>query len=171
VQSAERRVKNSVFRSAFCTLHSALSRITMHASRTLALPAALVLLAAVAGCSDDGPKVVTVTGKLTYKGKPLPNTLINFLPERGRQSWALTDAEGRFKINYDADRDGAVVGKHKVWLDYRPNSRAEQEAEMQGKPPQQSPEMKALFAKYTHEKSPLSVQIDKNTKELNLDLD
>src|SRR5436309_602832 len=91
------------------------------------------VLTALAGCGTGAPKVVPVTGKLSYKGKPVASALLNFLPENGRQSWAVTDEQGRFKINYDEQQDGAVVGTHKVWIEYRPNSQSEQEAVMVGK--------------------------------------
>lgn len=142
----------------------------MLSPRTLAALVGPALLVAAAGC-DSGPKVVPVNGTLTYKSKPVANAVINFLPERGRQSWAQTDAEGHFKINYDAEQDGAVVGKHKVWIDYRPNSQSEQEAEMVGKAPPISADLKAFFAKYNHQNSKLVVEITKDTKDLKLDLD
>src|SRR5262245_54863754 len=94
-----------------------------------------LLLVALAGCGDGAPPVVPVTGTLTYKTKPVPNALLNFRPENGRQSWAETDEQGKFKINYDRHQDGAVVGKHKVWIEYRPRSAAEQDAVMSGKAP------------------------------------
>jgi hypothetical protein len=140
--------------------------------RTLARGGAFVfLLTVVIGCGSDGPKVVPVTGSLTYKGKPVASALLNFLPEKGRQSWAETDAEGKFKVNYDRHQDGAVVGKHKVWIEYRPNSMAEQEAVMMGKAPPLSKEMKAFFDRYSQPNSKLEVQIDKGTKDLKLELD
>src|SRR5438552_6400617 len=83
---------------------------------------ASVLLFVVAGC-NDGPKIVKVTGILTYKGQPVANAILQFLPEHGRQSWAQTDDRGQFKINYDQHQDGAVVGKHKVWIQFRPSTR------------------------------------------------
>ena len=129
------------------------------------------LAAALAGCGTGGPKVVPVTGTLTYKGKPVASALLNFLPENGRQSWAVTDEQGRFKINYDEQQDGAVVGTHKVWIEYRPNSQSEQEAVMMGKAVPLTPELKAFFDKYSYSKSPLKVQIEKGTKDLPLNLD
>lgn len=132
--------------------------------------AAPLLLFALSGCSD-GPKIVKVTGTLMYKGKPITNAFLHFEPERGRESWAETDAEGRFKINYDRHQDGAVVGKHKVWVEMRPTTPEEKEAAMMGKAPPLSKDMKAFFSKYNRENSTLEVQIDKNIKELPLNLD
>jgi hypothetical protein len=133
--------------------------------------APVLLLAVLAGCGGDGPKVVKVTGTLKYKGKPVPDALLNFEPEHGRLSWAETDAEGRFKINYDRHQDGAVVGKHKVWIEYRPTSATNAEPGMPANPARLSPEMRAFFAKYSSEKSKLKVEITPDTKDLDLDLD
>jgi hypothetical protein len=130
-----------------------------------------LLLAALAGCADDGPKVVKVNGSLTYKGKPVPGAMLTFQPEFGRQSWAQTDAQGKFKVNYDRHQDGAVVGKHKVWVTYEPSSTAEQEAYMSGKPAPLSKEMQEFFKKYSADNSKVEVQIDRNTGEIKLELD
>lgn len=131
-----------------------------------------LLVIALAGCSSDsGPKVIPVTGVLTYKGKPVTNAYIEFIPNHGRTSWAQTDAQGRFKVNYDRERDGAVVGTHKVYVRMRPTSAAEQEAEMTGKKVPMSKEMAEFFDKYSQDNSKIEVVIDKNSKELNLNWD
>ncbi|MFO0810727.1 MAG: hypothetical protein U0746_19025 [Gemmataceae bacterium] len=124
----------------------------------------------LAGC-NDGPKVVKVVGTLTYKGQPVTNAILQFRPEKGRQTWAQTDEQGRFKVNYDKTQDGAVLGKHKVWLEFRPQTAAEQDAVMQGKRPAMSKEMRVLFDKYGAEKSTLTVDITPDTKDLKLDLE
>jgi hypothetical protein len=143
----------------------------MPSARTPLRWAAPLLLAALAGCGDSGPKIVKVNGTLTYKGKPVTNAYLQFLPEFGRQSWAQTDEQGRFKINYDRHQDGAVVGKHKVWFEPRPGSAAESEAAMLGRRLPQSQEMAEFFKKYGAETTPLTVDITPDTKELTLDLD
>jgi hypothetical protein len=129
-----------------------------------------LVLIALAGCGD-GPRIVNVTGTLTYKGKPVTNAFLHFLPEHGRQSWAETDDHGRFKVNYDRHQDGAVVGKHKVWVEMRPTTREQKEAVMSGKALSLSKDMRAFFDKYSQEKSTLEVQIDRSRSDLNLDLD
>jgi hypothetical protein len=133
--------------------------------------AAALLVVALAGCHDGSPKVVKVTGTLTYKGKPVTNAYLRFRPEFGRPSWGQTDDEGRFKLNYDKQQDGAVVGKHKVWFEARPASAAEQEAVEMGKRLSLSKDMAAFFDKYSAEKSTLTVDITPDTKDLRLDLD
>ena len=76
----------------------------------------------VCGCGPRGPVVVRVTGTVTHQGKPVPNLVLNFKPEEGRPSWGITDAEGKYFLEYNRDRKGAVVGKHTVWVRFRPSS-------------------------------------------------
>jgi hypothetical protein len=128
-----------------------------------------LLLVALAGCGDAG--IVPVTGTLTYKGQPVPNAYVDFIPENGRPSWGETDEQGRFKLNYDRTHDGAVVGKHKVSVRRKPATAAEREAEMLGKKLPTSQEMATFFDKYSSEKSTVEVTIDRNTRDLKLDWD
>jgi len=127
-----------------------------------------LLLVALAGCSE-GPKVVPVSGTLTYKGHPITNAFVDFLPEDGRPSWGETDPEGRFKLNYDRKRDGALVGKHRVSVRMRQETRAEQEAVMLGKRPRMSKDLQEFFDKYSSEKSKIDVEIIDKTTDLKLD--
>src|SRR3954447_15048027 len=77
----------------------------------------LPLWLACAGCrNSDLPEIARVTGTVTYKGKPVPNMMVNFMPTAGRPSWGKTDAEGRYEMNYDADNMGVMTGHHKVYF-------------------------------------------------------
>jgi hypothetical protein len=77
---------------------------------------ALPVLLTLAGCKGDYPEMSRVTGTVTYKGKPVPNMMVNFLPPDGRPSWGKTDAQGKYEMVYDADYKGAKVGRHKVFF-------------------------------------------------------
>jgi hypothetical protein len=131
---------------------------------------ALLLLVAPAGCGG-GPRIVEVSGTLTNKGKPVTNAYVYFVPENGRPSWGQTDEQGRFTLNYDRGHDGALIGKHTVAVKLRPVTSAENLAVMKGEKPPLSKEMAEFFNKYSVEKSKVEVVIDKNTKNLKLDLD
>src|SRR5262245_56440785 len=99
---------------------------------------AALLLFGPAGCGG-GAGVVKVTGTLTYKGTPVTNAYIDFVPADGqRPSWGATDAQGRFALEYDEKTKGAAVGKHKVSVRMKPTTVAEQEAIMMGKAPPMS---------------------------------
>lgn len=71
----------------------------------------------LSGCGG-GPKVVEVTGTVTYQDKPVSNLLVHFKPENGRPSWGLTDKNGHYFLDYNRDRNGAIVGKHLVWVQF-----------------------------------------------------
>ena len=132
-----------------------------------------LLLVALAGCGG-GPALVEVSGTLTHKGKPVPNALVNFMPENGRPSWGITDEDGHFTLNYDAGHDGTVVGKHIVSVKSRPSrpkTAKEQEAAIAGKKMPMSKDMADFFEKYSPNNSKYQVVIDKNTPELKLELD
>jgi hypothetical protein len=92
----------------------------MH-SRSLALRVAafatMPLLLSLSGCGrGDYPEMARVSGIVTYKGKPVPNMMVNFMPTEGRPSWGKTDAEGRYEMVYDADYKGVKTGHHKVYI-------------------------------------------------------
>jgi hypothetical protein len=130
-----------------------------------------LLVVTCAGCGDNGPTIVPVTGTLTYKGKPITNARVDFLPEHGRESWGVTDEQGHFTLNYDRGHDGAVVGKHTVSVRPRPTKVKEQEAVMMGKKMPLSKDMASFFEKYSPKNSKVEVVVDKNTRELKLDWD
>jgi hypothetical protein len=128
-----------------------------------------LLLVALAGCA--GPSLAKVTGTLTHKGKPVPNTQISFMPENGRPSQGFTDEEGHFTLNYARGQDGVVLGKHIISLKPRPTTPKEQEAAMRGKKLPLSGDMASFFDKYSAKNSNYEVLIDKNTTDLKIDLD
>lgn len=80
----------------------------------------LIVLACVAtflsGCGgSDLPELCTVVGKVTKDGQPVVGASVTFAPvDSGRPSSGRTDAEGNYKLMYNVDTEGAVVGKHKV---------------------------------------------------------
>jgi hypothetical protein len=135
----------------------------------LACVASLLLLA---GCSR-GVKLADINGTLNYKGKPVPNAFVDFTPEggKGRPSWGQTDEQGHFTLSFDPQREGALVGKHKVSLRMKPSTAAEQEAIMKGQAPPMSKERAELFDKYSIQKSNKMIEIKDGDKELNIDLD
>lgn len=79
------------------------------------------LLLGLVGCAKE-PEISTVTGQLLLNGKPLANILITFIPERSGansavRSMGITDAEGKFKLQTEAQTPGALLGPHKVILE------------------------------------------------------
>src|SRR5438552_19006537 len=80
------------------------------------LSAALLLT----GCGSK-PQIVDVSGVVKLDGVPLPDALVEFLPDpdkgtNGPRSSGKTDAEGRFRLLRDDEQYGAVVGFHRVLI-------------------------------------------------------
>jgi hypothetical protein len=91
----------------------------LHSSHSLRVAALVTVpaLLALAGCGKgDYPAMAKVTGTVTYKGKPVPNMMVNFMPKAGRPSWGKTDAQGKFEMVYDEDYNGVEIGHHKVYF-------------------------------------------------------
>jgi hypothetical protein len=129
----------------------------------------LFLLVAFVGCGD-GIKVVPVSGIATYKGKPIPRLIITFTPPTGRPSAGMTDAEGRFELNYEEDRKGAQVATHTITVEYRPGDPGEEMDILEGKK-KRPPAIDAIIKKYQDGKQNLTVEIKQATKDLDLKLD
>lgn len=140
-----------------------------HAFRCLLWCGCLLLL----GCNRGGPEIVPIEGVVTHKGQPVPNLRIYFTPTDGRPSWAISDEKGRFVLDYDEDHDGAKVGTHKVWvLDESTN--IDPTLAMSGGArtrPKRPPFMDEILAKYSREKSTLTVEITKPDRNFQLKLD
>ena len=139
----------------------------------------VAVLLALAGCDKgDYPEMARVTGTVTYKGKPVPNMMVNFMPTEGRPSWGKTDADGKFEMIYDSDYHGVKMGHHKVYFTPPANvtidggkSKASSKALAQaaGLTPE---EMSEFRKKYGLEKTTqLEVDIKKDPEDLKLNLD
>jgi hypothetical protein len=76
----------------------------------------LLSLCAVCGCGKTYTLNNDVEGTLKVDGIPLVGVVIDFVPQ-GTEALPVstgdTDTEGHFKLKC-ADKDGAVIGKHKV---------------------------------------------------------
>lgn len=133
-----------------------------------AAPLGVLLLALAAG-GCGGPKFVKVTGRVTYKGQPVPNTQLRFMPDNGeRPSTGLTDDEGTFALKYSRNQVGAPPGNYTVFLTYVPSN----EEENHTAPPKASKELKAVIAKYGDPKtSPLHYEITKDGQVIDIALD
>ncbi|HSQ55277.1 MAG TPA: hypothetical protein VLM40_05985 [Gemmata sp.] len=92
--------------------------------------ASLLAILLVAGCAKSGPNVqfAEVEGKVTMGGKPLAGVVVTFYPvAEGTESLpytsGTTDPEGRYKLSGLDGRTGAVVGKHRVVVNWPPRER------------------------------------------------
>jgi len=115
--------------------------------------------------------VVPVTGVVLHKGQPVPNLYLNFIPETGRPSWGMTDTTGHFKLSYAPEQDGAIIGKHTVVVQYKPSS-MEAELQMLAGKLQKPAGLDEILAKYGNGgTSTKTVEISKDTREIELVLD
>jgi hypothetical protein len=129
------------------------------------------LMFANTGCAPAGPKVVKVNGTITRGGKPVQKLFVNFYPEHGRPSWGVTDQDGHYTLNYEQKGDGAVTGKHRVWVQLRPASPKE-EADLRNETIKLHPEIQEILKKYGKlETTPLTVEVKEDTRVIDLPLD
>lgn len=79
--------------------------------RFACLLATLALIAA--GCSDQGAALAPVEGRVTLDGRPVARAALVFAPVGGQggPAYAVTDDDGRYKLAYTHERQGAVVGE------------------------------------------------------------
>jgi hypothetical protein len=102
------------------------------------------LLSLTATACNSQAQFAEVSGVVNLNGKPMPGALVEFLPDpekgtRGPVSSATTDAEGRFDLVSSDQRDGAVVGFHRVLVhDSRSIPKARSDFSME-KPPENVP--------------------------------
>lgn len=76
------------------------------------LAASLLL---IQGCTDSGPKLGEVHGRVTINGEPAPYMILTFVPSSGsRSSEGRTNAEGEYTLTFSTKSTGAVVGNHSV---------------------------------------------------------
>jgi hypothetical protein len=129
---------------------------------------ALLLLCSlvIGGCG--GEKLVKVAGTVTRDGKAVPNLGVHFVPEEGLASHGLTDHNGHFTLLYSTGKEGAVTGKHKVWVQLPPDPQNRRELSRRAS----EPDMEALLLKYGNsETTPLTVEVKEGQKEIKLTLD
>lgn len=94
-----------------------------------------------AGCGSGGLPQADVSGKVTFRGNPIPNVLVSFTPERGPGASGKTDAEGNYSLSTSKPGDGAVIGQHTVTV-----SQPQQGMILEkGKPPRMAPPPKMVI--------------------------
>jgi hypothetical protein len=96
------------------------SLIPRYWRRNLGLGSLLTLLVFSGGCGSGNKDLIRVRGKVTRGGKPVANLFLNFVPDKGRPSWALTDANGEYIAYYDKNRTGALPGWHTIFVTFKP---------------------------------------------------
>ncbi|MFA8019645.1 hypothetical protein [Bremerella cremea] len=86
---------------------------------------------ALTGCSPRGPEMGEVSGKVTYRGKPLPTGTITFIPETEGMPRASAEIQedGTYVAETRPYGRGIPLGKHRVMIsaviDHGPNQQVE----------------------------------------------
>ncbi len=68
----------------------------------------------VAGCGDDRPERVPVSGQVLIDGQPLTHGVVRVVPEDSRMAVGEIGSDGRFTLTTFEEGDGAVAGTHAV---------------------------------------------------------
>jgi hypothetical protein len=83
----------------------------------------LLALTPLCGCNSKPYSVAQVSGRVTLDNKPLSKASVTFVPMAtqenqapGPTAWGPTDAEGRYKLAFDPQTPGTVVGKCRVYI-------------------------------------------------------
>lgn len=87
--------------------------------RRFAQFSSLLLVVTALGCGDSG--LGTVSGTVHMDGQPLSDAVITFYPVventaqgGGGASYARTDENGEYILQYNRSTQGAEIGRHKV---------------------------------------------------------
>lgn len=79
-----------------------------------------VMFAAVVGfvgCGSGERKTAVVTGKVTYKGKPVPTGTVTFVPKTpGPSATGDIKPDGTYTLTTYRSGDGAVIDDHQVMI-------------------------------------------------------
>jgi hypothetical protein len=79
-----------------------------------------ILLGACWGCGPSAGVIaplLSVKGKVTYKGQPLTQGIIRFEPNGyGRMATGKIQSDGSFVLSTLKEGDGVVAGVHKVFI-------------------------------------------------------
>ncbi len=77
-----------------------------------------ILVVVLTGCSSGAnePTLVAGGGTVTYKGAPLANAVVTFIPKSGPLAMAMTDMSGKFKLT-TSGTPGVAVGPATVTVE------------------------------------------------------
>jgi len=151
--------------------------MTMSPKTALSLLAGLGLLLPLAGCSANAgmPKLGKVSGKVTYKGKPLEYGHIVFTPaagkggETGQSATGEIGSDGSYEMTTFNTGDGAILGQHVITVEAR------NKAEMPKVKPDSTidyvlPKSTVPSIYASAEKSPLRFTVKEGSQKYDIDL-
>lgn len=85
--------------------------------------AMVLVVAIVTGCGK-GPKLASVSGKVTIQGTPITRGTVTFMPvqskgTKGKAAIGNIDSDGNYVLGTFSETDGAIVGHHRVTISGR----------------------------------------------------
>lgn len=86
----------------------------MDSYRRFVMTGIAVLCFGCGGGVSDRPELGEVQGVVKFNGLPAGSAMVTFIPENGRPSFGVTDAEGKYQLMYINDIPGAAIGQHEV---------------------------------------------------------
>jgi hypothetical protein len=80
-----------------------------------------VTLTFVVGCAGNGLNLAKVRGKVTYKGEPVKNGTVMFMPDDtkgtvGPPAVGSITSDGSYIMSTESAGDGVIVGSHKIGI-------------------------------------------------------
>ncbi|MEX0792145.1 MAG: Ig-like domain-containing protein, partial [Pirellulaceae bacterium] len=96
---------------------------------------------------------------------PLADVSVTFRPELGRLSYATTDADGKYTVQYTTEKPGALPGKHKVSIS------SEEEPDPDSDDPEKQKGSKERVPRKYNTQTMLEVEVSHENREpINFDL-
>lgn len=73
------------------------------------------------GCRDAGPELHPVSGRVTYRGEPVPTGTVMFTPDTGPAATSTIGSDGRYALRAVAGRHAvAVIAQQRLPADFDP---------------------------------------------------
>lgn len=119
---------------------------------------ALLILIGCGEAHTGRPDLGMVQGTVTLDGTPVEGALVTFIPQDGRPSYGVSDADGHYELIYIREIRGAALGLHQVQITTVDRSD-------RGVP------FKELFPAKYHSKTELNADVKPGKNTINFDLE
>jgi hypothetical protein len=154
-------------------LHRVFSSLTIVMQPRTRTAFFLALGIVISGCGSSG-KTAAVTGRITYKDKPVAKASVSFTPAEGATPAAngITDEDGGFTLSTFGINDGALPGNYRVAVIARGPDRPPRPGEMgSGMPGEMMPGEAIIPTKYfARDSSGLTYEVKPGKNQADFDL-
>lgn len=142
----------------------------MFSQRLFSFCLLVVVSCTLIGCGGGDPRIVPVTGVVTYKGQPIVKINVMFSPTdaTGQIAEGTSDDTGKFVMQTQQPNDGAMMGDYKVSFKYVQDIDYDMPGFTGGVKPEPSP----IPAKYADEnKSGFTATVKSSNEPFQFDLE